>query len=142
MSHDSINLHVVRFLHVGCDFGLERRILLHISWGLMLYGFLKVMTCFRNLIYSFLYSATSLKKLALSKELLFSQQHFLLLVIVFENMPSYVVSWDRAGHTCEFRISEVSSVNPVEILKRFWRQSITNSTYRIAFLVSESTVRA
>ena len=140
MSHDSIN--PVRFLHVGCDFGLERRILLHISWGLMLYGFLKVMACFRNLIYSFLYSATSLKKLALSKELLFSQQHFLLLVIVFENMPSYVVSWDRAGHTCEFRISEVSSVNPVEILKRFWRQSIINSTYRITILVSESTVRA
>ena len=64
MSNDSIN--PVRFLHVVCDFGFERRILLHISWGLMLDGFVKVIACFRNLIYSLLYSCTSLEKLALS----------------------------------------------------------------------------
>ena len=71
-------------------------------------------------------------------ELLFSQQHFLLLVIVLRTCP-YTLSWDGANHTYEFRISEASSINHVvKSSEQLWRQLTINSTYRIAFLVSES----
>ena len=90
MSNDSIS--PVRFLNVVCDFEFERRILPHISWGLMLDGFVKVMACFRNLIYSFLYSCTSLEKLALSNGAAILPAAFSIACISFENMSSYVVS--------------------------------------------------
>ena len=75
-------------------------------------------------------------------ELLFSQQHFLLLVIVLRTCP-YMLSWDGANHTYEFRISEASSINHVvKSSEQLWRQLTINSTSQIAFLVSESTVQA
>ena len=120
MSEDAIN--PVRFLHVVCDFGFERRILLHISWGLMLDGFVKVMACFRNVIYSSLYSCILLEKLALSNR-------FAILPAAF-SIALIVVSWAGAYHTWEFRISEASNINAVESSKRFWRQLTISSTYQ------------
>ena len=86
----------------------------------MLDGFVKVMASFRNVIYSFLYSCTSLEKLALSNRTAILPAAFSIACNCFENMSSYVVSWDSANYTFEFRISKVSNINSVESSTWFW----------------------
>ena len=100
------------------------------------------MACLRNVIYSFLYSSILLEKLTLSNGTAFHPATFSIACNYFESMPPYFVSLAGANHTCEFKISEASGINPIESLKYFWRQLTISSLYQIAFLVSESTLQA